>query len=140
MARKFSLLLIFIAFALVFSGCSLYQNSQTAGGENNTQEKGSPAGEVEGALTVRATEDGFEPSVVTVKSGEAITWVNETSRTVQVGSDAHPTHTVNPDLTGGEFVMEITPGESKTVTVTEVGTWGYHDHLATQKTGTVVVE
>ena len=77
---------------------------------------------------------------MTIKSGESLTWVNNSSKSVQVGSANHPTHTLNRELTSGEFVTELAPGASATVTLTKKGTWGYHNHLDPSVTGKVVVE
>ena len=47
---------------------------------------------------------------------------------------------INKELTNGEFVAELVPGASATVTLTKTGTWGYHDHLRPSTIGSVVIE
>ena len=86
------------------------------------------------------TDSGFNPPSITVKSGENITWINNSSSTVQIGSDNHPTHTINQQITGDQLVIELAPGESSKVQLTKIGTWGYHDHLKSSMIGTLIVE
>lgn len=126
-----------ISAALVLSACS--KSSTTPGSSSGSQSPSSQSAQV-GAVTITATDSGFEPATVTLKSGEAITWVNKSTQTVSIGSDNHPTHTLDPDLTGGQYVIELKAGESKTVPVSVKGTHGYHNHLQPSQKGTVVVE
>ena len=107
------------------------QNDNDLTGQKNEIKEGS---------TVTYSDSGFSPQSVTVKSGENITWVNDSNSTVQVGSANHPTHTINQQITGDEFVIELAPGESETVQLTKTGNWGYHDHLKPGMTGLITVE
>lgn len=90
--------------------------------------------------TITYNDSGFSPASLTVKSGETITWVNNSGSTVQVGSDDHPTHTINRELTNDQFIIELAPGESSSVQLSKKGEWGYHDHLKPGMTGTIIVE
>ena len=85
------------------------------------------------------TNSGYGPQSLTVKTGETITWKNDSSSTIQIGSANHPTHTINRDITGNNFVIELAPGESAQVQLTRTGEWGYHDHLRPSMTGTITV-
>ena len=80
--------------------------------------------------------ESFSPSQLTVKSGATVTIKNTSSRQLQMQSDPHPVHTDDPDLNVG--VVE--PGQSQTFTVTQKGTFGYHDHINPSETGTITVE
>ena len=138
--RKLFFLASIMALALILSACKSYQQTGTQTG-GTTQESATDENQTaEGGVTVSYTDDGFSPETVTVASGKTITWKNDSSRTVQVGSNTHPTHTINQEITGDEFTIALAPGESKTVTVTKAGSWGYHDHLKPSIVGTVVVE
>lgn len=128
---------IVVSAALMLSACS--KNRVTSGSSSSSQSSSSQSAQA-GTVTITATGSGFEPATVTVKSGEAITWVNKSTQTVSIGSDNHPTHTLDPDLTGGQYVIELAPGESKTVSVNVKGTHGYHNHLEPSQKGTIVVE
>ena len=126
-----------LSSALVLSACNLYK---TPTAQNQTGDQTEAQEIVAGSATVTFADSGVSPTSLEVKSGEAVTWVNESSETVEIGSDTHPTHTLNPELTGGEFVLELAPGKSASVVLTKVGSWGYHNHLNPGEKGTVIVE
>jgi plastocyanin len=89
----------------------------------------------ETAATITATEDGFTPSTVTIKKGQSIKVVNNSSSSIEFSSADHPTHLQDPELN----MSELNPGESGTITPDNVGTHGYHDHLHSTHTGKIVV-
>lgn len=89
-----------------------------------------------GASTITYTNDGFSPASLTVKAGTAVTVNNDSSQLLQFDSNPHPDHTDNPELNVGT----VSPGKTKTVTVTVTGSHGYHNHLNTGDTGTLVVQ
>jgi len=141
--RKAAVVGLILSSALLLSACNIYRanssSSQNAQSEPTTVETSS--NETNGSVTITATDSGFSPNMVKIKAGESITWVNNTSSELQVGSAKHPTHTENPELTGGNFVLSLAPGESKTVSVgNKIGTWGYHDHSNPSANGQVVIE
>lgn len=86
-------------------------------------------------MTITFTDDGFEPSELTVKKGTVIAIKNESSRSVQFSSDDHPAHRDNTEMN----MNSLAPGESSSYTATAVGEWGYHDHIDESKTGTITV-
>lgn len=87
-------------------------------------------------VDVNITEQGvFSPATITITAGDSIRFVNS-SDVVEPASDPHPTHTNYTALNVGQ----INTGSSATTqALTQVGTWGYHDHLATSITGTIIV-
>lgn len=89
----------------------------------------------ETAATITATNDGFTPSMVTIKKGQSIKVVNDSSSPIEFSSADHPTHLQDPELN----MNELQPGESGTITPKNVGTHGYHDHQNPTHTGTIVV-
>lgn len=129
--------------ALVLSACNTYksntQSNPPAGGGDGTSEAQSQTGTGQ-VVTVTLGDNGFEPAQVTVKSGDQIQWVNNTGAKIQIGSDPHPVHTANKEVSGGQFVLDIEAGAVALVTVTKTGTWGYHDHLNAGVRGKVTVE
>ncbi|SRR3989344_828539 len=137
--RKTAILGAIFSSALVLSACNLYKTQSSGNGGTVTQTQEQQQTQT-AAGTVTFSDSGVSPSTVTIKSGESLTWVNNSSKSVQVGSANHPTHTLNRELTSGEFVTELAPGASATVTLTKKGTWGYHNHLDPSVTGKVVVE
>ena len=100
----------------------------------------SPGEETQNKTTITFDGSGFSPSSATVKSGGSITWVNNSSQDIEIGSNPHPIHTGNKEVSAGEFVLKLTSGQSKTVTVTKVGTFGYHNHLSSSQGGSITVE
>jgi plastocyanin len=88
------------------------------------------------AVVITYGDNGFEPATATVKSGSKIQVVNNSQDELELASDPHPTHTINPELN----TEDIEPGSSKTITVTTTGEWGYHNHYNPSKRGTLTVE
>ena len=88
------------------------------------------------ATIVKITQSGFSPKTVTIKVGEAVTWMNDDSAVHTVNSAVHPTHQVYPPLNLGN----IQAGGKLSLTFPEAGTYKYHDHLNPSLTGSVTVE
>lgn len=130
---------IVLSSALVLSAC--YHNKSTSQTSTTGQQKSQSqaTSEAEEGVVVEVTENGFSPSQVTVQSGSNLTYKNTGSAKVQIASDPHPVHNANSELTEGDFVIEIAPGASATVTLAKVGTWGIHNHLSTGMRAKVVV-
>jgi plastocyanin len=87
------------------------------------------------AATITYTDEGFTPNKVTIKKGEVITVTNSSTRNLQFSSADHPTHRLDPELN----MNVLKPGESGNITVSTVGTHGYHDHLDASMTGSIEV-
>ncbi len=77
------------------------------------------------SATVTYTNNGFEPATSTIKVNGFIKFVNNSDNPFQLDSDPHPVHTDEPELNVGE----IPKGSSCTITITEKGDWGFHNHL-----------
>ena len=90
--------------------------------------------------TITYTSSGFSPSDVTIKSGGSVTWMNDGDREIQIAANPHPVHTGNKEVSGGGFVLTLQPGEQTTVTMNEVGSHGYHNHLNSSQGGTITIE
>lgn len=85
---------------------------------------------------VTFTKSGFNPKTITIKAGTRVIWLNKSGASATVNSDNHPTHQVYPPLNLGKF-----PDRSSVQLVFDKpGKYGYHNHLDTSQTGTVVVE
>lgn len=140
--RKATILTAIASSALILSACNLYKTSSSGNqtGTAQTTQEQQPAQTTASAATITFSNNGVSPATVTVKSGESVTWTNNSSKKVQVGSDNHPTHTLNQELTNGQFTVELAPGASTSETLTKKGSWGYHDHLSPSINGKVVVE
>jgi plastocyanin len=107
-------------------------------------------GEPVSAYTVRYTDDGFSPDTLTVPEGTTVTFVNESSRNMWVGSDVHPTHTLYDDTNLREHCVDGKPSAtsfdqcgvsgSYTFTFSKLGMWRYHNHVGAADKGVIIVE
>lgn len=88
------------------------------------------------AIVIAYTNDGFSSKTVTAKVGDVIEVNNQSSQSLQFSSDLHPVHTVNRELNQAT----ISAGAKQTFTVTKKGTFGFHNHLDSRQTGTLIVE
>src|SRR5215469_9005520 len=77
---------------------------------NNTSSNGATA-------VITYDSSGFSPALTTVKSGDKVTFKNNSNEGIQVDSNPHPIHTDDTDLNVGA----IAPGASATVTVNKKG-------------------
>ncbi len=102
-------------------------------------------------VTIKITDQDFEPKEVEITKGTKVTWVNESSKPSWPASDEHPTHRVYPgsgiEKCGTSEQVNIfdacrglNKGESWSFIFNEVGEWYYHDHLNPSKTGEIVVK
>ncbi|OGG61179.1 hypothetical protein A3C87_03455 [Candidatus Kaiserbacteria bacterium RIFCSPHIGHO2_02_FULL_49_34] len=100
--------------------------------------------------TVTYTVDGFSPQELTIKVGDRVVWINNTTADMWPATGMHPTHTVYPGsdikkCTEADTSMifdacrPFASGDAYAFTFTEVGTWRYHDHLKVSNTGTIIV-
>jgi plastocyanin len=133
---------VIIILAILVVASTVVAAVMMSGDESASEETTTPSGnggqssEEQVAATITYTDSSFSPAEVTVTSGQSITFVNNSDSKIEPSSDSHPTHDKNPELNAGD----IEPGESKTITLTTVGTWGYHNHYNTSKRGTIIVE
>lgn len=128
-----------LMFATLLAGCL----SGTA-----PQDEGTDLSDV-GNNTVIYNSSGFFPQTLTVETGETVTWQSE-GPSMWVGSDQHPTHTEYAGTTTSEHCSDPSSASSRfdacedmdeyTFTFDRAGEWGYHNHLRSSHTGTIVVE
>lgn len=131
--RKMMVLGVVVLLAFVLAACNLYQTP-------TTQIQPSPTStgktSVSKGRVITYSDGGFSPAQTKVKVGKKVEFTNSSQGNVQVNSAAHPTHALFPELNIGI----IAPGETKTVTFNQAGTYQYHNHLNASQTGTIVVE
>jgi plastocyanin len=102
-----------------------------------------------GNNTVIYNSSGFFPQTLTVETGETVTWQSD-GPSMWVASDQHPTHTEYAGTTLSEHCSAPSSATSRfdacedtdeyTFTFGTAGEWGYHNHLRSSHTGTIVVE
>jgi len=96
----------------------------------------STANNIDIAQEVVYTANGFVPETVTIRSGETVRFINESSVGMWVASDDHPQHTI---LSTFDQFGIAENGESYDYTFEKSGTWAYHDHINASMLGTVIV-
>ncbi len=79
----------------------------------------------------------FTPSTMTVKQGDSITFVNDSTGGMSVASDPHPAHTIYPEF--DQYKTSAKGQKTFTFTFEKIGTWGYHNHLNSSAVGSVTV-
>ncbi|MEK7536607.1 MAG: cupredoxin domain-containing protein [Patescibacteria group bacterium] len=99
-----------------------------------------PNTEITEGVSIMYTAIGFSPSEVTLKNGGKITWINKGNREIKIGVNPHPIHTGNREISGGDFTLDLMPGDQKTVVILKTGTFDYHDHLNAGEGGTIIVQ
>jgi plastocyanin len=99
------------------------------------------------AATISYTGNGYSPASVTIKKGETVRWVNNSSEDTWPASAVHPTHSIYPEKTSADCLGSafdagkgLKPGESWDFTFNSTGEWRFHDHLHASKTGVVIVQ
>jgi plastocyanin len=99
--------------------------------------------------TVTRTSSGFSPKTITIKKGGTVTFVNQGSGGMWIGSDEHPSHTqydgtsrsahCAAGYTGAKPFDQCASGNSYSFTFTKTGTFDYHNHLQATEGGVVKV-
>lgn len=123
-------------FLLVHASSS--SSSSSAKTTSTTSQSSTPAASTPAtvAATITYSSAGFSPALTTVKAGDTVKITNTDSEAMYLASDPHPTHTDDPDLNVGA----INPGESKTFTVTQKGSYGFHNHLNPTEKGKIDIQ
>ena len=148
--------LFLLTLVVAVSGCINNSNETPSGGHelgatvqvgDGSSNEGS---ETPQNVQVQITSSGFEPKTVTINSGDTVTWINEQENPSWPASAVHPTHTVYPGSgiekcsTSPDTIFDacsgLKEGESYSFTFTEIGSWGYHDHLRPNWTGKIIVQ
>lgn len=104
-------------------------------------------------VTVTYTDQGFSPKSVSVAVGSNVKFVNNSTHSMWVASDVHPTHAkydgtstsqhcVSGSATGGTFdeCTAITPGTVYTFAFAKAGSFTYHNHVQASDSGIVTVK
>ncbi len=140
MSTKAKFLTVVIVLVVVGGGALYYAwkkgVDKTASSVTTTNTENNTDNTAPVAASISYDGNGFSPDSITVKSGDKVTIKNDSQNDLNFKSNPHPIHTDNTELNVGE----VAPGESKTFTVTKVGTWGYHNHLSQTQQGTIIVQ
>jgi len=86
---------------------------------------------------ITLTENGFEPTQITILQGQTVTFVSEiNSRDFWPASNEHPSHGLLPEF---DPKKPISSSESWSYRFADIGSWGFHDHLDSSLQGTITV-
>jgi hypothetical protein len=140
MSGTIKLALAVLIALFVFGGIALLGvNSQHNANNGSTSRNSSPnpnaTQDKDVAATITYTGTGFEPNLATIQVNKTIRVRNRSIRVLKFVSDPYPTQTDEPELNIGT----INPGESKTLYISQKGTWGYHNALDASETGRLIV-
>jgi plastocyanin len=95
------------------------------GGGSPTTPSGTGPGPSGATVTIGAN-GAVSPAQVTVSTGQSVTFVNNDTRSHEIASDPHPSHTACPSVNAvgalGAGVTRLTQSFPST------GTCGFHDH------------
>lgn len=108
-------------------------NSQSQGTVRTTSKTTKPTP----AAIVTYTNEGFDPSIATIKQGQSVLFINKSSESLWVASNPHPSHSMYPAF---DERTSIGPNGTFQFTFTQVGKWRYHNHLRSLREGTIVVD
>jgi plastocyanin len=98
---------------------------------------GNGGGSSSSGNVVKITDNGFEPSTLTINAGDTVKFENDSSDDAWPASNVHPTHQLYP---GFDAKKPLLAGETYSFTFTKAGSWGYHNHLEPDVQGTIVVK
>lgn len=96
-----------------------------------------PPDEGEIVVEVSMGNDGYDPSQINLKAGQAVRFVNTSNSKRWPASNIHPTHELYSEF---DPKRELTPGEEWTFTFRRKGTWRMHDHIYPYMKGVITVE
>jgi plastocyanin len=127
--NKYRIVIVLLGFAVLIGAVLLVQHL-TAPDKPDTQQT-TPS-----TAVVRITDNGFEPTTISVKSGTKVTWINTTQALHQIASNPYPQ---NDDLPSLKSEI-LNHDQSYSYVAKTTGTFNYHDQLRPTVNGTLVVE
>jgi plastocyanin len=87
-------------------------------------------------VVVKITDDGFDPTEVSIRRGGKVVFVNSSGTFAWPASDPHPIHSNYYEFDPQE---PMKPGQAWRFTFAKPGTWKFHDHLRPGSRGAVNV-
>ena len=87
-------------------------------------------------VVIHMNENGFAPSKVNIKQGQAVEFENTGNTSHWPASNVHPTHESYSEF---DPKKPVKPGESWGFIFDNAGVWQFHDHLFPEFVGTVTV-
>lgn len=87
-------------------------------------------------IVIERTANGFVPSTITIRKGQAVVFTSSTGDSFWPASDFHPTHGTYPTF---DPKRALEAHESWRFVFTKPGVWNFHDHLYESMRGTIIV-
>lgn len=116
---------------------NIQNNAKDVDSESMSDSEQTPSPEMIPKTIINYTDDGFNPSLVEIKVGETVQFVNQSSGGMWVASGPHPAHTAYPEF---DAKKNITSGETYEFTFTKIGEWKYHNHTKAGMYGAIIVK
>ncbi|MBL7045618.1 MAG: hypothetical protein ISR99_01105 [Parcubacteria group bacterium] len=100
-------------------------------------------------VTINYSSSGYSPKDITISKGDTVRFVSASGTSNWPASAFHPTHTVYPGSNISKCGTSakifdacgvLADGEAFEFTFNEEGTWKYHNHVSSSRTGSVTVE
>ena len=127
-----------LSLAALLAGCGGSSTSPSGGVTVIVKDGGTGTS----VATLTITSAGITPKSVTLAVGQAVTVVNNDSRSHEMASDPHPQHGSCPSIEAG--LGTLAPGQTRvTHAFGNAGTCGFHDHLDDSNAnlrGTIIVQ
>ncbi len=136
-----------LALAVLLAGCTGQQPQPGADAGGDGADAVS-CDQVSGEThTVTYASSGFSPRQLTVQRCDTVVWESQ-GPDMWVGSDDHPVHagydgtSLRQHCSSGssDTFDQCSRGDTYRFMFTKTGEWGYHNHVNSVHTGTVVVE
>lgn len=87
-------------------------------------------------VVIELTDAGFIPNTITIKQGTTVVFRTKLGKYFWPASNPHPVHDGYPEF---DPKRSLGPSDLWSFRFNKVGTWGYHDHLAPNITGSITV-
>ena len=129
---------ILIIDNLHYNMSPLDQTKKLIGDEAITQVDGTKTGACPAILAshIITIKDGkVSPSHTDAKKCDKLTFINQDSGMREIAFGAHPAH----EAYAGNIDLSIGNGRNKTITLSEIGTYSFHDHLQEETAGDFTV-
>jgi plastocyanin len=114
---------VILILACMVAGCSSYQTPVTPA---------APTASTGGGNSITIKNFAFDPSTLTVKTGTAVTWVNQDGAPHIIVSDTGSPAAFSSD--------SLSTGASYKFTFTQSGTYTYHCSIHPSMKGTIIVQ
>ncbi len=114
------------------------QTKKLVGDEGIYQIGGEVTGACQGQKSnhqVRIKNAQADPLRTVAGKCDTLTFINDDKQAVEISFGTHPAH----ESYAGEYEVLVRPGRSKSITLSEPGTYNFHDHLKPETTGTFTV-